>query len=170
MSGGSTVVEQEPDQSSLTDRLTSRAERFIREQADSPFLLYLAHPMPHVPVFAHPDFVNTSKRGTSYGDVIQELDASVGRIVAALEQSGVRNRTLIIFTSDNGPAVKFKEDGGSAGPLRGGKHSIWRGGFQVPFIVSWPQGIAPQPPTSTMISLMDVVPDRPGRDWRHCQS
>ena len=129
-------------QSGFTKRYTEEVVRIIEADDDKPFFVYLAHNMPHVPVFASPEFQGVSRNGV-YGDVLAELDWSLGEIVNALEQSGKRENTLVVFTSDNGPWSMFTEFSGVARPLRGQKSTTWEGGTRVPFIVSWPGHIKP---------------------------
>jgi len=136
------VVEQPADQRTLTRRYTEEAVRFIERSKDRPFLLYMPHTFPHTPLFASPDFLGKSPRGL-YGDVVEELDWSVGRVVAKLEELGLEERTLVIFTSDNGPWLIRGTSGGSAGLLREGKGSTWEGGMRVPAIFRWPGKIRP---------------------------
>ena len=114
---------------------------------DDPFFIYLPHPMPHVPLYASDDFIGRSKAGL-YGDVIEEIDWSVGQILKVLDELDIDERTMIIFTSDNGPWFE-----GSAGELRERKGGAsWEGGFKVPFIVRWP-GVIPPGVTSDAISM-----------------
>jgi len=150
---GETLIDGDVDQSTITERYTAAAEAFIADQAQTrPFFLYLAHTFPHIPLYASPAFAGKSAAGR-YGDVVEELDASVGRIVNALQQAGVLQDTLIIFTSDNGPFFE-----GDPGPAHGGKGSTWDGGFRVPFIASWPAGL-PGGRVSGKISMnIDVLP------------
>lgn len=136
------IVERPLDQRTLTRRLTDEAVRIIRESRDRPFFLYLAHPFPHVPLFASPEFRGRSARGI-YGDVVEELDASTGEIVAALRETGVAENTLVVFTSDNGPWLTQGLQGGSAGLLRDGKGGTWEGGLRVPAICWWPGRVRP---------------------------
>jgi len=136
------VVEEPADQATLTKRYTEASIDFIRRSKDKPFLLYLAHTMPHVPLFASADFKGKSPRGL-YGDVIEELDWSVGQVLQTLRDEKLAERTLVVFTSDNGPWLTKKLDGGSAGLLREGKGSTWEGGQRVPAIVWWPGTIKP---------------------------
>ena len=129
-------------QSLFTRRYTEEAVRLIRENRNTPFFIYLAHNMPHVPIFASPRFTGKSANGV-YGDVIEEIDWSVGEIVKALEAEKLTKKTIVVFTSDNGPWTMFKEFGGVSGPLRGEKSTTWEGGDRVPCVVSWPGKIKP---------------------------
>jgi len=130
------------EQSMLTTWLTERAVDFINRKKDEPFFLYVPHPMPHVPLFVSDKFKGKSERGL-YGDVIQEIDWSVGQIRQALEDNGVADNTVIIFTSDNGPWLSYGEHSGRALPLREGKGTAWEGGMRVPCIMHWP-GVIPE--------------------------
>ncbi len=150
------VVEKPADQTTLTARYTAEAVRFIRENQARPFFIYFAHTFPHVPLFASPPFRGRSRRGI-YGDAVEELDASVGEIVATLRAAGLAERTLVIFSSDNGPWLPQKAQGGSAGPLREGKGSTWEGGMRVPGIAWWPGRIGPAV-TGQPASTMDLLP------------
>ena len=134
---GESIVERPAEQTTLTRRYTEAAVEFIRANRAQPFFLFLSHTMPHVPLFASEDFAGRSPRGI-YGDVVEELDASTGRILETLRAEGLAERTLVFFTSDNGPWLLMKEQGGSAGELREGKGSTWEGGVRVPGIAWWP--------------------------------
>jgi len=129
---GDRVVEYPVVQATLTRRYTERALRFIEAHRDGPFFLYLAHAMPHKPLAASEEFYRKSGAGL-YGDVIAELDWSVGQVLARLGALGLDERTLVVFTSDNGPWF-----GGSSGGLRGMKGQTWEGGIRVPMIARWP--------------------------------
>ena len=129
---GEHVVEYPVEQATLTRRYTERALTFLERHRDRPFFLYLAHAMPHKPLACSEDFYRKSGAGL-YGDVLAELDASVGRVLGKLKDLGLEGRTLVIFTSDNGPWY-----GGSTGGLRGMKGTSWEGGYRVPCIVRWP--------------------------------
>ena len=131
------VVERPADQRTITKRYSEEAVRFIRKNRERPFFLYLAHNLPHVPLFASEDFLGTSKRGL-YGDVVEEIDHGVGQIMQALTDLGIAERSLVVFTSDNGPWLPYKEQGGSAGLLRDGKGTTWEGGMREPTIFWWP--------------------------------
>lgn len=139
---GREVVELPADQELFTRRYTEEAVKWIREKKDEPFFLYLAHNMPHAPVFASPEFQGRSAGGR-YGDVIEEIDWSVGEVMKAIREAGIDEKTLIVFTSDNGPWSVFGPHGGTAGPLRGEKSTTWEGGLRVPGIFRWPGKIAP---------------------------
>ena len=128
------------DQTFLTQSLTDRAVSFIQRNKDNPFFLYLPHPQPHVPLFVNDLHRNTQKRGL-YGDVIHEIDASVGQILKTLKDHDLEENTIIIFTSDNGPWLSYGGHSGSSGIYREGKGTNWEGGHRVPAIVSFPKRI-----------------------------
>lgn len=128
---------EEPDQARLTGLYTEEAIRFIASDRKSPFFLYLAHTFPHRPLYASEPFQNKSSGGT-YGDTVEELDWSVGEILRTLRKHQLDRKTLLIFTSDNGPWYQ-----GSAGSLRGRKGQSWEGGQRIPFLASWPGHIKP---------------------------
>jgi len=134
---GEKTIAANPDQTQLTTQYTEHAVRFIAKNKDRPFFLYVPHTMPHVPLFVSNKFAGKSKQG-AYGDVIMEIDWSVGEILAALKKHNLDERTLVIFTCDNGPWLTYGNHGGSAGPLREGKGTSWDGGVRVPFIARWP--------------------------------
>jgi arylsulfatase A-like enzyme len=151
-----TIVERPAEQTTLTKRYTEQAARFIREKKNGPFFLYLAHTFPHVPMFASPSFRGKSRAGI-YGDAVEELDASVGRVVETLRTEGLAESTLVVFTSDNGPWLIMGDQGGSAGLLSDGKGSTWEGGMRVPGIAWMPGRIAPGV-TSEPASVLDLFP------------
>jgi arylsulfatase A-like enzyme len=153
---GEKVAERPADQTTITRRYTEEALRFIRQNAARPFFLYLAHTMPHMPLFTAPEFGGKSPRGR-YGDVIEELDWSVGRVIDALQELKLDRQTLVIFSSDNGPWSLFDEQGGSAGPLRGAKGATFEGGMRVPTIFWWPGTIRPAVVTDIGATL-DLLP------------
>ena len=130
-------VERPADQRTITKRYTEEAVQKIEEFGDKPFFIYLAHSLPHIPLFRGPDFKDTSTAGI-YGDVIEEIDWSVGQVREALEKNGVAENTLVVFTSDNGPWLSFNTHGGSAGLLREGKGATWEGGMREPTVMYWP--------------------------------
>jgi len=134
---GEKVVETDPDQSRFTQRFTARAIDFIERNAARPFFVYLPHVMPHVPIFASGKFKGRSQAGL-YGDVMEELDSSVGDILATLRRLKLDEQTLVIFMSDNGPFLSYGSHAGSAAPLREGKLTAFEGGVRVPCLVRWP--------------------------------
>ncbi len=134
---GEKVIEFDPDQSQFTRRFTDRAIQFIERNAKRPFFLYMAHVMPHVPIFASDKFKGRSAAGL-YGDVMEELDWSVGEVLATLKRLELDQRTIVIFISDNGPFLSYGEHAGSALPLREGKLTTFEGGVRVPCLVRWP--------------------------------
>lgn len=150
-------VERPADQTTITRRYTEEAVAFIEGHRDEPFFLYLAHNLPHVPLFRGEAFAGKSARGM-YGDVIEEIDWSVGQILKALLQQGLDERTMVLFTSDNGPWLVYGEQGGSAGPLREGKGCTFEGGMRVPAVVRWPATIPAGTVTSDLASTLDVLP------------
>ena len=139
---GREVIEFPANQELFTARYTEAAVEWIKEERDQPFFLYLAHNMPHAPVFASGEFQGRS-RGGRYGDVIEEVDWSVGQVMKAVKDAGIVEETLIVFTSDNGPWTMFGPHGGTAAPLRGEKGTSWEGGYRVPGIFRWPGKIKP---------------------------
>jgi arylsulfatase A len=136
------IIERPTDQRTITKRCTEETVKFIRDHKKEPFFVYLAHSMPHVPLFRSEAFAGRSARGL-YGDVIEEIDWSVGQVLEALRKEKLAENTLVFFTSDNGPWLIFNEQGGSAGLLREGKGSTWEGGMRVPGIAWWPGKIKP---------------------------
>ena len=151
------IIERPAEQTTLTRRYTGEAERFIREHADEPFFLYLPYTMPHVPLFRSDEYAGASLRGL-YGDVIEEIDGSVGRILETLGELQLDRRTIVWFTSDNGPWLIFNEQGGSAGLLRDGKGSTWEGGMREPAIVWWPGRIPAGRVSAELGSTLDIFP------------
>ena len=151
------VIEWEPDQRLLTRRCTEEAVAFIDAHADEPFFVYVPHAMPHIPIYASEAFAGRSPRGT-YGDVIEEIDWSVGEVLDALDRHGVDDETLVIFTTDNGPWLPFKERGGSAGLLAGGKGGNLEGGQRVPFVARYPDRIPAGLVQRAVATTMDLLP------------
>lgn len=145
------------DQNRLTTLLTERAVDFIKRHRREPFFLYLPHPMPHVPLGVSENFSTKSAQG-KYGDVIEELDWSVGQILATLKQLKLDENTLVMFTSDNGPWMNYGNHAGSNGGLREGKGSCWEGGLRVPFIARWPGQVPAGVVSNAMASALDVLP------------
>jgi arylsulfatase A-like enzyme len=150
------VVERPADQNTITKRYTEEAVKFISENKKSPFFLYLAHSLPHVPLFASKEFRGRSERGF-YGDVIEEIDWSVGEILRTLKKEKLDKKTIVIFTSDNGPWALYNEHSGSAGLLYGAKGTGYEGGQRVPAIFWGPGRIKPGV-ISSMGSTLDLLP------------
>jgi arylsulfatase A-like enzyme len=150
---GDSVVRLDPDQSLLTRMYTERAVKFVERNRSSPFLLYLAHTMPHVPLFVSDRFKGKSGQGL-YGDVIAELDWSVGEVLGAVKRAGLDDNTLVIFTSDNGPWMSYGNHAGSPGPFRESKGTAFEGGVRVPFVARWlgriPKGTVGSLPAMTI--------------------
>lgn len=154
---GNEIVEPTIDQSQLTKRLTEEATGFIDRRAGQPFFLLLAHPMPHVPLYASAEFEGVSERG-GYGDVIEEIDWSVGEVLAALDRNKLTDNTLVVFSSDNGPWLVMGDDGGSNGDLRNGKGTTFEGGVRVPTMAQLPGTIAAGRVVDTPLSMLDWFP------------
>lgn len=136
------VIERPADQNTITKRYTEEAVAFIHANKDRPFFVYLPHSMPHIPLFVSQPFRGKSIRGL-YGDVIEEIDWSVGQVLDTLRELKLDKNTLVVFTSDNGPWLAFQTHGGSAGPLRAGKGTTFEGGQRVPTIFWWPGTVQP---------------------------
>lgn len=151
------VIERGIDQSQLTRRYTEEAIRFIRQQRGSPFFLYLAHTMPHVPLYASEKFRGKSDFGL-YGDVVEEIDWSVGELLDELEELKLAEQTLVVFISDNGPWLQKGADGGLATPFRSGKGTSWEGGHRVPAIMRWPNKVAANQTCDALTTVMDLLP------------
>jgi arylsulfatase A len=163
------VIETGVSMNSITKRYTEEAKDFILRAGNEKFFLYLAYTMPHVPIDASSDFKGKSKAGL-YGDVIEELDWSVGEILQLLTKKGISKNTLVIFSSDNGPINNEKSfeaigydtvlikpwHGGSTGLLRGGKYTVYEGGFRVPGIIKWDDHINCNQVISDMVTTMDI--------------
>lgn len=147
------------DQSQLIRRYSDRALAFLEGAAhdERPFFLYIAHNAPHVPLYPSAAFAGRSRRGT-FGDVVEELDASVGEVTARVRELGIERETLVIFTSDNGPWLAMRDWGGSAGGLRGGKTSTFEGGHRVPALARWPGRIPGGTEARDVANMMDWLP------------
>jgi arylsulfatase len=154
---GERVAETDPDQAQFTRRFTERAVSFIERNRERPFFLYVPHVMPHVPVFASERFRGKSAAGI-YGDSVEELDWSVGEILAALARHGLDEKTLVIFSSDNGPFLSYGAHAGSAGPLREGKLTAYEGGVRVPTIMRWPGTIPAGRECGEPVMTIDLLP------------
>ena len=145
------------DQARLTTLFTERSVEFINNNKDNPFFLYLPHPMPHVPIAVSNKFKGKSTQGL-YGDLMMEIDWSVGEIVKALKQNNLEENTLVIFTSDNGPWLNFGNHAGSTGGLREGKGTSFEGGQRVPTIMKWPKVISAGSISNNIAATIDVFP------------
>lgn len=150
------IIERPADQTTITKRYTEEAVKYINTNKDKPFFLYLAHSLPHVPLFRAKAFENTSRRGL-YGDVIEEIDWSVGEVRKALEANGIAENTLVVFTSDNGPWLSYGTQGGSAGLLRSGKGTTFEGGMRVPTVFWWKNKLK-KGVVNQMGSTLDLLP------------
>ncbi|MFN0126342.1 MAG: sulfatase [Verrucomicrobiales bacterium] len=150
------------DQRLLTTQYTERAVSFIERHKDRPFFFYLPHSMPHVPLFVSEKFAGKSGRGL-YGDVIMEIDWSVGEVLAALAKHGLENDTLVIFTTDNGPWLSYGDHAGSAGRLREGKGTAWEGGVRVPCLMRWPGHLPAGAVNDRFLMTIDLLPTIAGR-------
>lgn len=151
------VIELNPDQTQFTKRFTERAVSFINKNKKKPFFLYLAHPMPHVPISASERYKGKSDQGL-YGDVMMELDWSVGEILSNLKKFGLDKNTLVVFTSDNGPWLSFGNHAGSTGGLREGKGTSWEGGQRVPCVMYWKDVIPSGQICNKLASTIDLPP------------
>jgi arylsulfatase A-like enzyme len=151
------VIEAPIDQDTMTRRYTEEAVKFITAHKDQPFFLYLPHNAVHVPLHPGAPFAGQSRNG-AYGDWVEEVDWSVGRVLATLREQQLDQNTLVIFTSDNGPWLIMGERGGVAGPLRNGKGTTWEGGVREPTIAWWPGMIAAGTSCAAPVSEMDVLP------------
>ena len=151
---GEEVIEEEPDQRLITQRYTQEALEFIESSKDGPFFLYLAHTMPHWPQYASENFAGKSKNG-KWGDTVEEIDWSTGQIFAKLDELGIDDDTLVIFTSDNGGATRH---GASNAPLRGSKGTTWEGGHRVCFLARWPGHMPAGTSSDAMALSVDILP------------
>lgn len=148
------IIERPADQNTITKRYSEEAVSYIKKNKEKPFLVYLAHNLPHIPLFASKEFLGKSKRGL-YGDVVAEIDAGVGKIMTTLKEEGLAENTIVVFTSDNGPWLPFKLNGGSAGLLRAGKGTTWEGGMREPTIF-WSPRIIKHEVITELGSTMDL--------------
>ena len=145
------------DQNQLTTWYAEHAVKFIEQNKDRPFFLYLAHNMPHVPLHVSDKFRGKTERGL-YGDVIEEIDWSVGQVMDALKRTGLEDKTWVIFTSDNGPWLSYGDHAGSAYPLREGKGTCWEGGTREPCVMRWPGRIPAGTECNRMLMTIDLFP------------
>jgi arylsulfatase len=154
---GDTVIVRDPEQELFTSFFTLSATEFIRTHKDEPFFLYVPHVMPHVPIFASTKFKGKSARGR-YGDVIEELDWSVGEILKSIHDHGLEERTLVLFLSDNGPFLSYGNHAGSAGLFREGKLTTFEGGVRVPFLAHWPGKVPAGRVAQELFTGLDLLP------------
>jgi arylsulfatase A-like enzyme len=148
---------QPEDQEVMTKEFTERAVNFIKSNSEKPFFLYVPHPMVHVPLFASEAFRGKSGAGI-FGDVVMEVDWSVGQILGAIEDIGIERNTLVIFTSDNGPWLSYGRHAGSAAPLREGKGTMFEGGYREPTVMWWKGKIPAGTECDSLASSIDVLP------------
>ncbi len=154
---GNEVIEENPDQSYFTKNFTKRTLEFIQKNQQNPFFVYLAHPMPHVPLFVSDAFKGKSEQGL-YGDVMMEIDWSVGQINQTLEQLNLAENTLVIVISDNGPWMTYGNHAGSSGGLREGKGTTFEGGQRVPCVMKW-KGVTPEGAVCNSLTAgIDILP------------
>ncbi|TNF40603.1 MAG: arylsulfatase [Bacteroidetes bacterium] len=154
---GENVVKTNPDQSQFTTEFTERTISFIKKNQKNPFFVYLAHPMPHVPLFVSEKFKGKSEQGL-FGDVIMEIDWSIGQIMQTLKELKLEENTLVIFTSDNGPWLNYGNHAGSSGGLREGKGTTFEGGQRVPCLMMWKGVISPGTVNNNLVAGMDILP------------
>lgn len=145
------------EQTQLTTWYTEHAVKFIESHRDQPFFLYLPHSMPHVPLFVSDKYRGKTQRGL-FGDVISEVDWSVGQVLGTLKRLGLDENTLVIFTSDNGPWLSYGNHAGSAGPLREGKGTAWEGGVREPCVMRWPGKIKAGAECHELAATIDLLP------------
>jgi len=158
--GGTKIIDPEitsEEQRQLTSRYTQKAVAFIRRNKKKPFFLYLAHSQPHVPLYVSDKFQGKSRAGV-FGDVIEEIDWSMGEILKALKTFKLEDKTLVVFTSDNGPWLSYGDHCGTAGPLREGKGTCWEGGVRVPCVARWPGTIPAGMVCSEVAGTIDLLP------------
>lgn len=148
------VIQEQPDQRGITERYVDEALQFMRSNQDNPFFLYLAHMYVHVPLFIPKQFLEASRNG-AYGGAVAAIDWAMGALDAELERLGLKDNTLVVFTSDNGSRVN--DEGGSNQPLRGNKGTTWEGGQRVPCIMRWPGKIDPDRSCEGLASSIDLL-------------
>ncbi|MHC4111050.1 MAG: sulfatase-like hydrolase/transferase [Planctomycetota bacterium] len=151
------IIERPADQTTLIERYTQEAVKFINENKDRPFFLYLPHTMPHIPLFVSDEFF-VADAHKAYKATIEQIDSSVGRVLEALKKAGVDKNTLVVFTSDNGPWLSKKHHGGSALPLRDGKFTTYEGGMREPTIMRWPGKIPAGQVCGEICGTIDLLP------------
>ena len=151
------IIEKPVKQKELTKKYTNEAIAFIESHHSEPFFIYLSHTLPHIPLKLNKEFKGTSER-KKFGDAIVTIDHYVGELYKTLERYAILDNTLIIFTSDNGPWLIMRNAGGKAYPLRGGKRSIYEGGFRVPCIMHWPEVIPKNQVKNSLVTSMDLLP------------
>ncbi len=151
------VVQEMPDQRRLTAQYTEHAVRFLEENRTKPFFLYLAHSMPHVPLFVSDKFAGKTRRGL-FGDVVTEIDWSVGQVLATLRRLKLEENTWVIFTSDNGPWLSYGDHAGSTGAFREGKGTVFEGGVREPCVMRWPGQIPAGRVSDTPLMTIDLLP------------
>jgi arylsulfatase A len=151
------IIERPADQTKLIERYTDEAVKFVRKNKEKPFFLYLPHTMPHIPLFVSDEFYAEDVH-KAYKATIEQIDSAVGRVLAALKESGLDNKTLVVFTSDNGPWLGKKHHGGCALPLRDGKFSTYEGGMREPAIMRWPGKIPAGSTCGEVCGTIDLLP------------
>ena len=151
------IVELPVDQRTVTRRYTDRAVEFITENKDQPFFLYLPHSMPHIPLYVPEDAYDPDPQN-AYTCVIEHIDAEVGRVMETIRRLGLSENTYVIYTSDNGPWLQFKNHGGSAGPLRAGKGTTFEGGQRVPCVMWGPGRIPAGTTCDELVATIDMLP------------
>ncbi len=152
-----TIIELPVDQRTVTRRYTDRAIEFVTANKDKPFFLYLPHSMPHIPLYVPEDAYDSDPQN-AYKCVIEHIDAEVGRLVNTVRDLGLSEKTIIVYTSDNGPWLQFKNHGGSADPLRDGKGTTFEGGQRVPCVMWGPGRIPAGTSTDAFTTTMDLLP------------
>lgn len=152
-----TIIEQPSDLLNIDARFVAETKNFINNNKDRPFFFYFASYHTHMPQFASKDFINTTERGL-FGDALAQWDGDVGEILSYLKEVGIANRTFVVFTGDNGPALGHEVLGGDQGPLKCGKGTTWEGGMREPGIMWWPGVIQPNTLSYAIVNSMDIFP------------